>query len=573
MRTPTLWALLVCLAVAFSACDLQKPDTADLILTNGTVVTIDDAVPDGEAIAIRGETILAVGTSEEIAALMGDETEVIDLEGQLAIPGFIEGHAHFMGLGYSKMILDLTQAQTWEEIVAMVEEAAENAEPGTWITGRGWHQEKWDGVPEGTVEGVPTHHSLSDISPENPVLLRHASGHASFANALALELGRISPETPDPDGGEIVRDIRGEATGLLRERAQGLVQRAYDEYQAQRTPEEIEADMRRQAQLAAEASLAHGITSFQDAGSSFAEIDFFKQLADENALPLRLYVMVRGESHEAMEARLSDYYLPDYGNHRLNVRSIKLAIDGALGPHGAWLLEPYTDMPRTAGLNLAPIEDLVRASEIAIEKGFQVCTHAIGDRANKEVLDIYESIFAADTARADDARWRIEHAQHLHPDDIGRMADLKVIASMQGVHATSDGPWVIKRLGEIRAQEGAYMWQALWQAGAVVTNGTDAPVEHISALESYYATVSRRMGNGEVFYPDQRLDRLQALKSYTINNAYAAFEEDIKGSLTPGKLADITVLSKDILSVPEEEILETDVVYTIVGGKIEYQAN
>ena len=488
MRFPTYLAGLLIVALFFSACDVNESNTADLILINGKVVTIDEEIPDGEAIAIRGDTILAIGTSEEVAAFSGEHTEVIDLDGQLAIPGFIEGHAHFMGLGYSKMILDLAQARTWDDIVKMVEQAASEAEPGEWITGRGWHQEKWEEIPEGTVDGVPTHHSLSDASPDNPVLLRHASGHASFANALALELGRVSPETPNPSGGEIVRDIRGEATGLLRERAQGLVQNAYNEYQAQRSPEEIEADMRKQALLAAEASLEHGITSFQDAGSSFQEIDFFKQLVDEEALPIRLYVMVRGESHEALEERLSDYYLPAYGDQRLNVRSIKMAIDGALGPHGAWLLEPYEDMPQSAGLNLAPIEDLVRTSEIAIDKGFQVCIHAIGDRANKEVLDIYESFFAQ-TADSEDLRWRIEHAQHLHPDDIQRMADLNVIASMQGVHATSDGPWVIKRLGELRAAQGAYMWQALWEAGATVTNGTDAPVERISALESYYATV------------------------------------------------------------------------------------
>ena len=572
MRFPTFAVALLLAVATLYGCDRPSSDTADLILTNGTVVTVDDAIPDGEAIAIRGDTIMAVGSSDEIAAFMGENTEVVDLDGQLAIPGFIEGHAHFMGLGYSKMILDLAQAQTWNDIVAMVEEAANNAEPGEWITGRGWHQEKWDVVPEGTIDGVPTHHALSEISPDNPVLLRHASGHASFANALALELGRVSPETPNPSGGEIVRDIRGDATGLLRERAQGLVQRAYDEYQSQRSLDEIEADMRRQALLAAEVSLENGITSFQDAGSSFEDIDFFKKLVDENALPIRLYAMVRGESHEAMEERLSEYYLPDYGDHRLNVRSIKMAIDGALGPHGAWLLKPYADMPHSAGLNLAPIEDLVRTSEIALDNGFQVCIHAIGDRANKEVLDIYESLFNR-IPDAENLRWRIEHAQHLHPNDIQRMADLNVIASMQGVHATSDGPWVIKRLGEIRAAEGAYMWQALWEAGAVVTNGTDAPVERISALESYYATVSRRMSNGEVFYENQRLDRLQALKSYTINNAYASFEENIKGSLTPGKLADITVLSKDILTIPEEEILDTEVVYTIVGGNIEYRAN
>ena len=561
---------LIVMATAITGCQPTTINTADLVLTNGAIVTVDDNVPEAEALAVRGDTIMAIGTSDEIAGYIGEETEVLDLEGQLAIPGFIEGHGHFMGLGQAKMILDLTTAESWDDIVAMVEEAAAGADPGEWITGRGWHQEKWTETPAGSVEGVPTHHSLSDISPENPVLLRHASGHAAFANALALEIGRVSPETPDPPGGEIVRDIRGDATGLLRERAQGLVSRAYSAYQDQRTPEQIDADNRTMVRLAAEASLAEGITSFQDAGSSFEDIDFLKRLVDEGNLPIRLYVMVRGESHEEMDNRLAEYFLPDYGDHRLNVRSIKLAIDGALGPHGAWLLEPYEDMPRSAGLNLAPIEDLVRTSQIAIDKGFQVNIHAIGDRANKEVLDIYEDVFEAHPDK-EDVRWRIEHAQHLHPDDIQRMADLKVIASMQGVHATSDGPWVLKRLGEKRAKDGAYMWQDLWNAGAVVTNGTDAPVEDISALESYYATVSRRMNNGEVFFPDQRLSRLQALKSYTINNAYAAFEEDIKGSLVPGKLADITVLSKNILTIPEEQILETEVKYTIVGGQVAYR--
>lgn len=561
--------LLIFTAI-LSGCSLGSSDSADLVLTNGKIVTVDEALPEAQALAVKADTIFAIGSVDEIAQYIGDETEVIDLDGKLAIPGFIEGHAHFMGLGNAKMILDLTATGSWEDILAMVEEAVNEAEPGEWITGRGWHQEKWNEVPDGVVEGVPTHHALSAISPNNPVYLRHASGHAAFANALALELGRVSPETPDPLGGEIVRDLRGDATGLLRERAQGLVGRAYATYQAQRTAEQIDADNRTMARLASEASLAEGITSFQDAGSSFGDVRFFKQLVDEGNLPIRLYVMVRGESAEAMREQLSDYYLPDYGDHRLNVRSIKLAIDGALGPHGAWLLEPYEDMPDKAGLNLAPIEDLVEASRIAIDNGFQVNIHAIGDRANREVLDIYETVFAANPDK-EDLRWRIEHAQHLHPDDVQRMADMQVIASMQGVHATSDGPWVLKRLGTKRAEEGAYVWQDLWDAGVVVTNGTDAPVEDVSALESYYATVSRRMNNGDVFYPEQSLSRLDALKSYTLNNAYAAFEEDIKGSLEVGKLADITILSKDIMTIPEEEILETDVLYTIVGGQIAYR--
>lgn len=562
--------LILIFTTILSGCNLSSSDSADLVLTNGKIVTVDEALPEAQALAVRADTIFAIGTAEAIAQYIGDETEVIDLEGKLAIPGFIEGHAHFMGLGNAKMILNLTTAESWEDILTMIEEAANEAEPGEWITGRGWHQEKWNEVPEGTIEGVPTHHALSAISPNNPVYLRHASGHAAFANALALELGRVSPETPDPLGGEIVRDLRGDATGLLRERAQGLVGRAYSTYQAQRTEEQVDADNRTMARLASEASLAEGITSFQDAGSSFEEVRFFKKLVDEGNLPIRLYVMVRGESAEAMQQQLSDYYLPDYGDHRLNVRSIKLAIDGALGPHGAWMLEPYEDMPDKSGLNLAPIEDLVEASRIAIDKGFQVNIHAIGDRANREVLDIYESVFRANPEK-EDLRWRIEHAQHLHPNDVQRMADMQVVASMQGVHATSDGPWVLKRLGAERAKEGAYVWQDLWDAGVVVTNGTDAPVEDVSALESYYATVSRRMNNGEVFYPEQSLSRLDALKSYTLNNAYAAFEEEIKGSLEVGKLADITVLSRDIMTIPEEEILETEILYTIVGGHVAYR--
>lgn len=555
----------------FAGCSPDASTTADLILTNGNIVTVDEEVPRAEALAIKGDTIMALGSVQEIEALRGADTEVLDLEGRLAIPGFIEGHAHFLGLGNARMILDLSSSASWKEIVDMVEAAVVEAEPGEWITGRGWHQEKWDAIPEDVVEGVPTHHALSAISPDNPVLLRHASGHAAFANALALQLGRVSAETPDPKGGEIVHDMLGQPTGLLRETAQQLVSSAYRAYQDQRTPEQIEADAREMVRLAAEASLAAGITSFHDAGASFEEIDFFRQLVDEGRLPIRLYVMVRGETLEEMRTQLAAYYLPDYGNHFLNVRSIKLVMDGALGAHGAWLLEPYEDMPRTAGLNTVPIETLQAASNIAFENGFQVNIHAIGDRANREVLDIYESIFSAHPG-AEDLRWRIEHAQHLHPDDVQRMADLGVIASMQGVHATSDGPWVLKRLGEKRAKEGAYVWQDLLDAGAVVTNGTDAPVEDISALESYYATVSRRMNNGEVFFPEQRLDRLQALKTYTINSAYAAFEEDLKGTLVPGKLADITVLSKDILTIPEEEILTTEVVYTLVGGEVKYEA-
>ena len=334
MRTLSLF--LVCLLIA--GC-LPASETADLILTNGKIVTVDDAHPEAQALAIKADTIMAIGSMEEIAALAGRETAVIDLQGKLAIPGFIEGHAHFMGVGNAEMIIKLASASSWQEIIDKVEAAVAEAEPGEWITGRGWHQEKWDEVPDGVVEGVPTHHALSAISPDNPVLLRHASGHAAFANALALELGRVSPETPDPDGGEIVHDMLGEPTGLLRETAQRLVSRAFAAYQDQRTPEQVEADNRKMASLAAEASLAAGITSFQDAGSSFEDIDFFKQLVDEGNMPIRLYVMVRGESFEALQ-QIDDYFLPNYGDHRLNVRSIKCS--HRRSTRAAWRLDAGT---------------------------------------------------------------------------------------------------------------------------------------------------------------------------------------------------------------------------------------
>jgi hypothetical protein len=545
-------------------------EKADLVLKNGKIVTVDASKPEAQALAVVGDKIKAIGTNNEIEAYVGPATKVIDLEGRLAVPGFIEGHGHFMGLGNARMILDLTKARNWDQIVAMVAEAAKKAKPGAWIFGRGWHQEKWDKPAREMVEGVPTHNELSKVSPNNPVYLTHASGHASFANALAMKLAGIGPETPNPPGGEFVRDRRGQPTGMLREKAQGAVREAIAKYQAQRSPNEIKAEQLEQVRLAGQTALANGVTTFHDAGSSFRTIDLFKQLADEGKLPLRLYAMVRGESNDVMAQKLPAYRLIGYGNGFLTVRSIKRQIDGALGAHGAWLLEPYTDMPESAGLVLEPVADITRTAEVAIEHGFQVNTHAIGDRGNRETLNIYEKVFRAHSEKKD-LRWRIEHAQHLHPDDIPRFAALGVIASMQGVHCTSDGPWVPKRLGDKRAKEGAYVWRKLWDSGAVVTNGTDVPVEDISPIQSFYATVTRRTPDGSVFYPEERLTREEALKSYTLNNAYAAFEENIKGSLTPGKWADIVVLSRDIMTIPDDQIPGTEVLYTIVGGKVAYQ--
>ena len=559
-------ALLPGLVIA--ACVPGPAEYADLVLTGGKVVTVDDALPEAEALAVTGHTITAVGTSEEIGGYVGPATEVVELGGRLVIPGFIEGHGHYMSLGRSKMILDLTTATSWDDIVQMVGDAAAQAPPGEWVTGRGWHQEKWTSTPEPNVDGVPLHTALSAASPENPVSLGHASGHAAFANALAMELAGIDDDTPDPPGGTIVRDASGAATGLLRETAQFLVEDAIDRAGEGRSPEDVDAEFRRAVQLAGEEALAFGVTSFQDAGSDFETIDRLRAMAAEGTLPVRLYVMVRRESNEVMDEKLPDYRIIPEGNDFLAVRSIKRQIDGALGSHGAWLLENYIDIDNT-GLVLETVEDITGTAEVAIRHGYQVNTHAIGDRANREVLDLYEKVFAANPDRTD-LRWRIEHAQHLNPADVGRFAELDVIASMQGVHATSDGPWLPLRLGLERAVETSYVWRDILDAGVMIANGTDVPVEHISPIASFYSSVSRRMNNGEVLSGEHRMTREEALESYTINNAYAAFEEHLKGSLTPGKLADIVVLSRDIMTIPEEDIPATEVVYTIVGGEVRY---
>jgi predicted amidohydrolase YtcJ len=562
--------ILTAVALLAAACGAApQGEEADLVLRNGQIVTVDEAVPEAQAVAIRGHTILAVGTDAEIEPYIGPGTEVIDLNGRLAIPGFIEGHGHYMGVGQAKMNLDLMHVQNWDEVVGMVAAAARDAGRDAWIVGRGWHQEKWDRVPEPSVDGVPLHTTLDSVSPNNPVVLTHASGHASFVNGRALALAGIDRNTANPSGGEIVKDAAGNPTGLLRETAMGLVNRARSRADESRSASDREAETRRAAELAAQAALENGITSFHDAGVGYGTVDFYRQLEAENALPVRLYVMIRASNSEH-ERNLANYFSPAEENDYLVVRSIKVSIDGALGPHGAWLLEPYADMPSSRGLATTPPASVARTAELAIANGFQLNVHAIGDRANREVLDIYERTFRAQPERRD-LRWRIEHAQHLHPRDIGRFAGLGVIASMQGVHATSDGPWIPRRLGEQRAREGAYVWRQLMESGAVIANGTDAPVEDISPIASFYSSVTRRMNTGEVFYGDQRMTRAEALRSYTLNNAFAAFEEDVKGSIRPGKLADIVVLSRNIMTVPEEEIPGTQVEYTIVGGVVRYR--
>ncbi|RLE05338.1 MAG: amidohydrolase [Candidatus Aminicenantes bacterium] len=547
----------------------KKMEEADLAFINGQIVTMDEKTPEAAAVAVRDGVIIAVGSREEINHYISDRTEVIDLEGKTLIPGFIDSHAHFMGIGRSKLTLDLRSCRSWGEIVEKVKKAVAQARPGEWILGRGWHQEKWQATPQPNIDGLPFHHQLSAVSPDNPVFLTHASGHSAIANARAMELAGVTSKTPDPEGGEIVRDKRGQPIGVFRETAQGLISRAYARDQAKKSPEERIRELEKIALLAAEECVAKGVTCVHDPGVSFETIDLYKRLIDEGRLKIRLYVMIN-ESNDRLAQRIDEYRLEGYGQYHLTVRAIKRFMDGALGAHGAWLLEPYTDLPTSTGFNTTPLETIRQTALLAIENDWQLCIHAIGDRANREVLNIYEEVFKTHPEKKD-LRWRIEHAQHLHPEDIPRFAQLGVIASMQGIHCTSDGPWVTKRLGAKRAAEGAYVWRKLLDSGALICNGTDAPVEDVDPIKCFYASVTRRLDDGSFFYPDQAMTREEALRSYTLNGALASFQEKILGSITPGKLADFVVLSQNILTCPDDQILQTKVLMTFIGGKLVYK--
>ncbi|MFT5304292.1 MAG: putative amidohydrolase YtcJ [Mariniblastus sp.] len=542
---------------------------ADLVLMGGNIYTVDKSQPTAEAIAIYKGRITAVGSNDFIRNFVGNETRIVDLDGKFAMPGFIEGHAHFVGLGESMMMLNLHSAKSWDDVVKQVEEAAQTIPPGQWIVGRGWHQSKWDKAPTPNVDGYPTDAAMNKISPDHPVLLTHASGHMSFANGYAMRLAGVNNQTNNPQGGEIVKDESGKPVGVFRETAQGLIYRVKARADAKRSVTERLAYSQRAVELASEECLRNGITSFQDAGSSLETVDSLRRFADSGKLGVRLWVMIR-DSNQRMEGRLANYKMIGYANEFLTVRALKRSIDGALGAHGAWLISPYEDMPTSSGLNTASIESVTRTAELGIENDFQVCVHAIGDRANREVLDIYEKLFDANPSNLP-RRWRIEHAQHLHPDDIPRFGQLGVIASMQAVHCTSDAIFVPKRLGMRRSKEGAYVWKSLMKSGAIVTNGTDAPVENVNPLASFYASVSRRLSDKVTFFPEEAITREEAIRSYTIDCAYSAFEESSKGSLVAGKLADIVVLSNDLLTCPEENIKQTKVIMTIVDGKIAYQ--
>jgi predicted amidohydrolase YtcJ len=537
----------------------RAAEPADLVLTKGVVHTVDARRPRAEALAVRGNRIVAVGSSAEVKALVGPKTRVLDLGGRTVVPGFDDSHAHLLGIGFARLDVDLVGTRSYAEVVDRVARAVRARRAGEWIRGRGWHESKWDAPAPGSVRGFPTHEALTAVSPDNPVVLERADGHAVLANAKAMALAGISRVTRTPEGGEIIRDSAGDATGVFVDNAEGLVA----------LPPRSTEDVRRALELAMEECLAKGVTSLTDAGAPVEVIGLYKEAAAAGRLRTRLYVMAAGLPTMKALGRAE----AGLGNGMLAVRAVKLYADGALGSRGAALLEPYADDPGNSGLLVTPPEGILEAARYALAHGFQVGTHAIGDRANRIVLDAYETSFR-ESPGAKDPRFRIEHAQILDAADIPRFGKLGVLAAMQGTHCPSDRPWAGRRLGEARVAEGAYVWRKLLDSGARILNGTDAPVEDLSPIRSFHASVTRQDASGQPpggFDPGQKLTRPEALRTMTLDAAYGSFAEREKGSIEVGKIADLVVLSQDILSVPDDALMGTEVLTTIVDGKVLYE--
>ncbi|HVJ68342.1 MAG TPA: amidohydrolase [Caulifigura sp.] len=541
---------------------------ADLVLKGGQIITCDPSNRQVQAVAVTGTRIVAVGSDAEMGTHTGPTTKVIDLTGRVVTPGFIECHGHLLALGRQRIDVDLAACKTWQECVFKIRQRTIGAREGDWIIGRGWHQEHWIDPPNADGTRYPTNELLSRLTEKNPALLIHGTGHMAIANAAALKAAGITNESTPPKGGEFLRDAEGKLTGVLRETASDAVEAAYERWRGKRTPAEREIEDRRAIELAIKECLAKGVTSFQDAGSSFGDLDLFWKMRYENRLGIRLWVMLSAPPDVLAEKLRAARTIGD-AERFLTVRAIKCMADGALGSHGALMLKPYVDLPESTGLRIHSLNRIEQTAILAAQHDYQLCTHAIGDQAIREVLDIYERVQRMSPGR--DRRWRIEHLQHIDPADLPRLKELGVIASMQANHATSDGPFVVTRLGEDRARVSAYAWRSVVDSGAKLINGTDVPVEDVNPLLCLQSAVTRRMSNGKQFFPEQCLTPLEALRSDTIDAAYGAFEEQEKGSIEPGKLADMVILSGSPLTTPGDKLGELQVEKTIVGGKIAYE--
>ncbi|MFA5908316.1 MAG: amidohydrolase [Vicinamibacterales bacterium] len=554
MRIAAVFAFLV-----LAACQVTEPlPLADLIIHNAVVYTANDTQPRAEAVAVRGGRFVLVGTSAEALKRRGPNTRVVDAEGRAVLPGLQDAHGHFTNLGESLQMLKLRGTTSFEQIVAMVRARAATARPGEWILGRSWDQNDWDD------KAWPTHDQLTAAAPNNPVYLTRVDGHAAVVNKAALDAAGVTRTTRDPDGGRLIRDTAGAPSGVLIDQAQRLV--------AGKIPDISEAQLEEQILLADAEARRLGLTMVHDAGASVREVAAYQRLIDQGKLKTRIYAMLSG-SLDTLKEEFKKGPIKDYGNRHLSVRAIKIVADGALGSRGAALLEPYTDEAKNTGLLTTPPGEVYAQTLAAAQAGFQTGIHAIGDRANREVLDLFEKV-AAEVPAARDLRQRNEHAQILDEADIPRFKALNVIASMQATHATSDMPWVAVRIGHARTAEGAYVWQKLLKTGAVLANGSDFPVEEPNPMPGLYAAITRQDPSGNPaggWMPDQRLSRAEALKSFTWSAAYAAHAEHDLGSIETGKYGDLLLLDRDVMTVEPAQILGTSVLLTVIGGEVVYE--
>jgi predicted amidohydrolase YtcJ len=558
--------LVVISVAAHVACGSTAPPPADLIVHNARIYTVDRTNRIAEAIAITGDRIAAVGRNADVLTRRGAQTRLIDARQSAVVPGLHDAHGHFVGLGESLQIVDLRGTASYDEVIDRVRRRVEKAAAGEWVLGRGWDQNDWPdalsaGTPERRSFQWPTHEALSAISPDNPVYLTRVDGHAGLANRQALSAAAITSSTPDPDGGRILRTGAGEPTGVLIDRAEELV--------TSRIPAATADQIAAQALLADDTARRLGLTMVHDAGTSASTVAVYRRLIDEGRLKTRLYVMLSGSLRELRPA-FDAGPVDDYAGNRMAVRAIKISADGALGSRGAALLEPYADEPDTSGLLTVAPEDVYALTLAASRARFQTAIHAIGDRTNRQVIDVFERV-QREVPGARDLRMRVEHAQILDSVEIPRFARLGIIASMQPTHATSDMPWVPARIGEARMKEGAYVWRKLRTAGTRIAAGSDFPVEDPNPMLGFYAAITRQDRAGHPpggWMPGERLTREEALRAFTIDAAYASHAEARLGSLEPGKLADFVILSDDIMRIPASEILKTTVQTTVIGGEV-----
>jgi hypothetical protein len=538
-----------------------KVETADTVFKNGNVYTVNERQPRAQAIAVKAGRIIFVGSNADAKKYEGKETRVVDLQGHTVVPGLTDSHNHLIGVGQREMTLNLEGTSSLEDFLAKVKARVDRAKPGEWITGRGWIETFWKPPV------FPTRQDLDRVAPDNPILLRRADGHGAVVNSAALKVAGIDRNSPNPFGGEISKDKTGEPNGMLLDSAQGLV--------TKHIPATTEADIEQAVLLGVKREIELGWCQVQDAGGSYDEVALYRKLYEAGKIKLRIYKAVYGPTKDSQRLLREGASVGANDNH-LTVRTIKVVLDGALGSRGAALLEPYSDKPDTSGFLTQKEEELLPMLEEALRQGIQVETHAIGDRANRTILDLYEKAMAAvppEQRKIREPRWRVEHAQIVNPVDIPRFAKLGVIPSMQPSHAIGDLHFAPSRLG-IKRLEGAYAWQSFIKSGVIVPGGSDAPVERGEPMIEFYAAVARKDQkgfSGEGWHPEQAVSREQALKMFTLWPATAAFEEKLKGSIEVGKLADLTVLSADIMKIPEMEILKTQCLMTVIGGEIVYE--